>query len=85
MCWNPFNPDDYKEKDDVKEDAEHFEHCYEQSIKFIKKQYLDRNSYQAVYVHTGSISDTNSVAKVIGSIETIVIRSSLRRGGLLIQ
>lgn len=60
-------------------------HDFDQSAQYIQSCFEDRNvsGYGDVYSHITCATDTNNVNRVFLSAKDIVIRASLKKGGLL--
>lgn len=60
-------------------------HDFDQSAKYIQNCFEERNisGYGDVYSHITCATDTNNVNRVFLSAKDIVIRASLKKGGLL--
>ena len=95
--WDPNNPEivennnndydivDYEKKDDIQKDNEFFEFCYEQSIQFIQDQYVHRNKnpHKLVFVHVTTATNRDNIEKVFWDVQNMIIRSNLKRGGIV--
>eukprot|EP01083_Nonionella_stella_P116644 346746_1 len=68
------------------EKEEYFEECYNQSLAFITNSYQEQNTCpnQIVFTHVTVAIDEYTVQRVLWDCQNILIRSSLRRGGLMV-
>ena len=90
VCWEDdiiwdgvnFEPKLYQ-TDGEKED--HFEQCCVKAIEFIQSVFLSRNRNQKnIYSHITQATDRNNIEKVFWDVQNILIKSNLRKGGLMI-
>eukprot|EP01084_Bolivina_argentea_P125599 222511_1 len=78
---------DYQQKEGVLEDLQHFEFCYEQNVRFIQDQYVqrNRNPKKVVFVHITTATNRDNVARIMWDVQNIIIRSNLQRGSSLLN
>eukprot|EP01084_Bolivina_argentea_P027324 50796_1 len=59
--------------------------CYQESIEFIKDEFIKKNKYQnrVIFSHVTVAIDIESIEKVFWDVQNIVIRCGLKRGGLI--
>ena len=71
---------------DEVEDKRQFDECYEAAVQFIQKAFIDVNQYpnRVIFCHVTCATDHDTVQKVFWDVQNIVIRSNLRRGGLMV-
>ena len=76
---------DYEKKDDIQKDNEFFEYCYDKSIIFIQDQYVNRNKNMGklVFVHVTTATNRDNIEKVFWDVQNMIIRSNLKRGGIV--
>ena len=67
-------------------DKQHYDECYEAAIKFIQDAFISVNKFQnrVIFCHVTCATDQDTVQKVFWDVQNIVIRSNLRRGGLMV-
>ena len=67
-------------------DKQHYEESYEAAIKFIQDAFISVNQFQnrVIFCHVTCATDQDTVQKVFWDVQNIVIRSNLRRGGLMV-
>eukprot|EP01083_Nonionella_stella_P280038 952454_1 len=67
-------------------DEEYSEECYNQSVAFITNSYQEQNKCpnQIVFTHVTVAIDEYTVQRVLWDCQNILIRSSYRRGGLMV-
>ena len=86
--WNgkQWEGPNYKPTGDEQTDEQYFTECYEAAIKFIQDVFIARNQIEnrVVFCHVTCATDRDTVDKVFWDVQNIVIRSNLRRGGLMI-
>jgi len=72
--------------DDKEKDNENFLLCYEEAIKFIQNVFVTRNEVEtrSVFCHITMATDQDNVKEVFWDVQNIVIRSNLKRGGLIV-
>jgi len=78
---------DYKPvTNDDAADKQHYDECYEAAIKFIQDGFISVNQFQnrVIFCHVTCATDQDTVQKVFWDVQNIVIRSNLRRGGLMV-
>merc|ERR1712228_607296 len=71
---------------DEVEDKRQFDKCYEAAVQFIQKAFIDVNQYpnRVIFCHVTCATDHDTVQKVFWDVQNIVIRSNMRRGGLMV-
>eukprot|EP01083_Nonionella_stella_P065273 170891_1 len=71
---------------DVAADKQHYDECYEAAIKFIQDAFICVNQFpnRVIFAHVTCATDQDTVQKVFWDVQNIVIRSNLRRGGLMV-
>jgi len=87
--WNgtPWEGPDYVSNgNDDADDKNNFDVCYAAAIKFIQDAFITVNQYQSrvIFCHVTCATDQDTVQKVFWDAQNIVIRSNLRRGGLMV-
>jgi len=87
--WNGLQwqgPDYVANASDEVEDKNNFDVCYQAAIKFIQDAFISVNQYQnrVIFCHVTCATDQDTVQKVFWDVQNIVIRSNLRRGGLMV-
>eukprot|EP01084_Bolivina_argentea_P248998 416650_1 len=65
---------------------EYFDVCYESALRFIQDLYHTQNQWQnrVVFSHVIQATDIESIERVIWHVQNIMVRSSLRRGALML-
>eukprot|EP01083_Nonionella_stella_P288037 980378_1 len=84
--WDQYDGSvDYEKKDDIQKDNELFEFCYNKSIDFITEQYVKRNGnpHKLVFVHVTTATNRDNIEKVFWDVQNMIIRSNLKRGGIV--
>jgi len=73
-------------QNDPAADKQHFDECYEEAIKFIQDAFISVNQFpnRVIFCHVTCATDQDTVQKVFWDVQNIVIRSNLRRGGLMV-
>jgi len=73
-------------KGDEAKDKNYFDGCHQAAIKFIQDAFMEVNNNQSrvIFCHVTCATDQETVQKVFWDVQNIVIRSNLRRGGLLV-
>jgi len=76
---------DYVRCEDTARDNEVFEVCYKNAIKFVQRQYVKKNKNTAklVFVHVTTATNRDNVEKVFWDVQNMIIRSNLKRGGIV--
>merc|ERR1712154_229220 len=76
---------DYAPQSDVVKDEEYFEVCYDNAKKFIQRQYVkkNKNPHKLVFVHVTTATNRDNVEKVFWDVQNMIIRSNLKRGGIV--
>ena len=71
--------------DDEIKDQQHFRECHEVATKFIHDALMEvnKNPHRVIYCHVVNSIDQENVQQVFWDIQNVVIRSSLRKGGLM--
>eukprot|EP01084_Bolivina_argentea_P248995 416645_1 len=71
---------------DHEELEEYFDECYRSTLQFIQDMYIAQNQWQnrVVFCHVTQATDIECIEKVIWDVQNIIVRSSLRRCGLMI-
>ncbi len=79
-------PDYVPVEDDEQADAEEFESCYKAATQYIQDQFVSRNQVpnRVVFCHVVTATNTDNIEKVFWDVQNIVIRSNLKRGGLMV-
>jgi len=82
--WN--GPDYVCVPDDKEKDAESFFIGYEAALTFIKDVFVNRNEVETriVFTHVTMATDQENVKEVFWDVQNIVVRSNLKKGGLII-
>lgn len=79
---------DYRpvDDDDVVEDKKNFDECYDAAVSFIQNAFMNVNNYpnRVIFCHVTCATDQDTVQQVFWDVQNIVIRSNLRRGGLMV-
>ncbi|ETN99806.1 guanine nucleotide-binding protein alpha-3 subunit [Reticulomyxa filosa] len=78
--------ENYKYIDDNKEaDKIHFESCYEQAVSFITRLFEVRNAVpgRSLFAHVTCATDVNNVKLAFWHVQKMVIRSNLRKVGVM--
>jgi len=72
--------------DDPVDDSQRFNECHTAAIKFIQDAFMEVNNNQSrvIFCHVTCATDQETVQKVFWDVQNIVIRSNLRRGGLMV-
>jgi len=92
--WDPDNAEnvkhdfeivEYEKKDDIDTDRKWFDYCYEKNIEFLQAQYVNRNKnvHKLVFVHVTTAIDRGNTEKVFWDVQNMIIRSNLKRGGIV--
>merc|ERR1712228_351137 len=81
--WN--GPDYSPIHDDEAANKQHFDECYNAALKFIQQAFTDVNKYpnRIIFCHVTCATDQDTVENAFSDIQNIVIRSNMRRGGLM--
>lgn len=71
---------------DAVADKQHFDECYNAAVEFIEHQFVKVNEQpgRVIFCHITCATDQDTVSKVFWDVQNIVIRSNLRRGGLMV-
>jgi len=91
-CWDPSSNADHADYDpngnaaNEVEDKQIFDNCHNAAIKFIQNAFMEVNQNQSrvIFCHVTCATDQETVQKVFWDVQNIVIRSNLRRGGLMV-
>ncbi|ETO36108.1 GTP-binding protein (I) alpha subunit, partial [Reticulomyxa filosa] len=77
---------DYFSTNNKEKDDEYFNVCYEAAIKFIQDVFVSRNEVESrvVFCHVTMATDQKCIETVFWDVQNTVIRSNLRKGGLII-
>jgi len=78
---------DYQPLDnDPVDDSQRFNECHSAAIKFIQDAFMavNNNQHRVIFCHVTCATDQETVQKVFWDVQNIVIRSNLRRGGLMV-
>eukprot|EP01084_Bolivina_argentea_P245279 410675_1 len=80
---------EYTPLNDPEIDNALLEECYKVAVEFIKDAYLDlhntrfSHTNKRLFIHTINTTNRDTVEKVFRDVQIIVIRSNLRKGGLV--
>jgi len=78
-------PSNGNEEEDIN-DKQNFDNCHNAAIKFIQNAFMEVNANpnRVIFCHVTCATDQETVQKVFWDVQNIVIRSNLRRGGLMV-
>jgi len=73
-------------ENDTKADVEHFQKCYSEAVEFVQSLFVNRNTAEnrVLFCHVTCATDRENVKSVVCDVQSIVIRSNLKRGGLIV-
>jgi len=73
-------------RDDELADGQRFVDCHTKAIQFIQDAFMEvnNNPNRVIFCHVTCATDQETVQKVFWDVQNIVIRSNLRKGGLMV-